>query len=441
MKRNINNAWGIFSLWRGWVICSGTFIVMLMLSLVMSPLLLPFVAFALQGIIFYFVRRNREADVPVCYLLPFVATRSLFWSGVVMVIINFAYKYGWAGHFVDMSTVNHEIPYIMVLILSPIYFLIALWAMLKGSTLRFCIDCQLRHGTPAERGFLGVLYTQEARYQVRMMTIFSGCLAVLAWSYYMFYYVNSDLNKPDRFIYVWAPCIYSVLTWIYMGLRYFSIWSYYCKNVAMQRGQELGRITRIRYLIVSGDSMLLKRQDEKDTPTPVDKYDTPVSVSLPYRERVTAYDAELIFRDISRLSDFSLKFMYSGDNGNADSNIFHFIVTLDDPSVIDDSGLKGEWFNMYQIERMINTRKVVPLFSAEILRLYTVTMAWKTYDRRGRRLYKIKNYKPTFKLRDIGGWDVDYNDPQWLHIWQTNEDCRFWRLRRFWRRWVNGMGE
>lgn len=441
MKRNIDNAWGIFSMWRGWVICSGAFIVLLVLSLWVSPLVLPLIAFTMQFVIFLFVRNNREASVPVCYLLPFVCTRCLFWSGVVMVLINLGYRYGWWEHFIDISTVNPKIPYITVLIIAPVCFVVALWAMLRGGRLQFCRDCQLRHGTPAERGFLGLLFTQEARYQVKLMVIFAGVMTVLVWGYHLICYINVNLNRPDRLIFVWLPSIYLVLTWIYMGLRYISIWSYYCKNVALQKGQELSRVTRIRFLIVSGDNTLLKMQDEHDTPTPTGKYDTPVSVSTPYRENVTLYDADSIFRDVTRLTDFKIRFMYSGDTGNADSNIFHYIVTLPENVDLSGSRLNGEWFNLFQVERMINNHEVVPLFTAEVIRLYSVTMAWKTFDRQGRRLYKIKNYRPTFRLRDINNWDVDFNDPQWLHIWQTNQDQRFWRLRRIWRRWVNGMGE
>jgi hypothetical protein len=37
-------------------------------------------------------------------------------------------------------------------------------------------------------------------------------------------------------------------------------------------------------------------------------------------------------------------------------------------------------------------------------------------------LYQIKNYKPTFRLRDIRNWDVDYNDHHWMTVTHINED-------------------
>ena len=61
-------------------------------------------------------------------------------------------------------------------------------------------------------------------------------------------------------------------------------------------------------------------------------------------------------------------------------------------------------------------------------------MAWKTYDRNGRRLYPIRHYKPTFRLRDLRDWTVDYDDETWFDVAHNNEDRRFYKLRSLWNR-------
>lgn len=73
------------------------------------------------------------------------------------------------------------------------------------------------------------------------------------------------------------------------------------------------------------------------------------------------------------------------------------------------------------------------MLASEIHRLHTITMAWKTYDAEGRRLYKVKNYHPIFRLDGICDWDVDFNSPKWLDVARLNEDKRFFRLRKLWR--------
>ena len=65
-------------------------------------------------------------------------------------------------------------------------------------------------------------------------------------------------------------------------------------------------------------------------------------------------------------------------------------------------------------------------------------MAWKTYDRQGRRLYPIKHYRPTFRLRDLKDWDVDYSDLSWMSIAENNQDRPFFHTRRLWRK-ITGL--
>lgn len=95
---------------------------------------------------------------------------------------------------------------------------------------------------------------------------------------------------------------------------------------------------------------------------------------------------------------------------------------------------KGKWYNFSRLERMLNNRELSPMLAAEIHRLYTITMAWKTYDYEGRRLYKVKNYRPLFRLKGICDWDVDFNSSHWMNVARFNEDKPFFRLRRLFRK-------
>lgn len=418
---------------------TGSFAVLIVMGMLIPKFWLPIVAFLLEVFVWTFVRQNRESELPTCYKIPFMATRILFWTGVIMLLINYLYVKGWILRLYTEEQINRENPFITLLILSTVSTAVCLWVKMRGQKLRFCVDCTLRNGTGAERGFLGIIYAQEGRFQTRLLLYCSVAMMVVGWAYYAFCYINVNMNRPDRFFFNWLPLIFIFSTWVYMGVRYSGVWSYYCNNEGLRH--DSAKRTRVRFLIISGDKILLKKEDELDSPTPLDRYDTPVSLSLAYRERVTLLDAENLFREYSKVRDFEIRFMYSGTTANADCNLFHFIVTLPAESETEGSRLKGEWFTIRQVEQMINNRRTAPLFSAEIVRLYTVTMAWKTYDRTGKRLYKIKNYRPTFRLRDIGQWDVDFDDPQWLLVAQNNEDSNFWRLRRFWQRKINGTGE
>ena len=89
---------------------------------------------------------------------------------------------------------------------------------------------------------------------------------------------------------------------------------------------------------------------------------------------------------------------------------------------------------------MIKTHKLSPLFESELNRIYTIVMSWKTYDLKGKRLYAIKDYKPTFRLRDLRYCDVDYNDINWLYVSAYNADRPFFYVRNLWNKYICGIG-
>lgn len=109
--------------------------------------------------------------------------------------------------------------------------------------------------------------------------------------------------------------------------------------------------------------------------------------------------------------------------------------------VLDESILQGKWYSLSQLQRLLHNHELSPLLAAEIHRLYTVTMAWKTYDAEGKRLYKVKNYRPMFRLNGICEWDVDFNNPLWLQVASFNQDKPFYNLRRLWRKYTTKKEE
>ena len=88
-RYRIANGYGIFSLWANWVIGVGTLMFIILISPIIEKVWLPLLAFTIQLVLYAMVRRNRVSQLPVCYLLPFIFSRVLFWSAVVMTIINF----------------------------------------------------------------------------------------------------------------------------------------------------------------------------------------------------------------------------------------------------------------------------------------------------------------------------------------------------------------
>ena len=437
MINRMRNGQAIASMWCNWAYSMGAPTLVILLSLVVSPSWLPIVAFGLEFLLFLLVRSNREAALPSCFLTPFVMTRILFWSALVMALISILGNRGVLARWFEL--VNPDVPYIPILIIGPIGVIVSGWAAWRRYDFGFCRDCRLRYGGPAERGFIGKMFSQEGRYQVKFMLVLAIVTTVVGWAYFALVYINVNLNRPDKFFFVWLPLIFYGVSLVYMAMRYFIIWSYYDQELAMTNVRRPDT-TLLRYIILDKERIYLTEPDT--TLSPLSRgYDTPATVTLSRRENVPVHEARGYFREMDGSSDFAIRFMYLSTDAGGDSNVFHYLVNVYDPEALENSALKGKWFTIPELERLLNSDRLAPLMAAEIHRLYTVTMAWKTYDRRGRRLYKIKNYRPTFRLRDIQNWDVDFNDVHWLRVAVNNQDRPFYSLKRFWRRYVNGVKE
>lgn len=441
-QRRVNNGRVILQLWFNWMLSNGALTLLVILSLWVKPAAMPLIAFAMMLFLYSRIRRNHRSHIPNCYVLPFVATRTLFWTAIVMLTVNLIYSDLLIHHFFTPSEVNRDIPFIVILIVSPVATGICGWTYFHRHDISFCRDCRLRYGTPAERGFLGIIYTQEGHYQIGLLTVLSVVMMVLGWGYYLLLYVNSSFILPDRFVFIWVPALMWVASSLYLGLRYLGVYGYYCKNIAVNTRR--GQTTRVRYIMI-WDNFICLRKPEQDIDReifPDTKFDTPVSGYIQYREHVSPFEATQYFENFSDLRGVDVRFMFSNDIGNADCNIFHYLVFLTDEQKAEFSAAHPDcdWYSMPEVADMINNRMVNSMFSAEITRLHTIAMAWKTYDHEGRRRYRIKHYRPTFNVRDIHNWDVDYNDPTWLYISDNNQDVPFFRLRRFWRRYINGVG-
>ena len=230
-----------------------------------------------------------------------------------------------------------------------------------------------------------------------------------------------------------------------MSLRYLGIYRYYSQDLEGSMHRR-GPVTRARFLIIHDNKLLVRVPDHShDADSIIDlsriKADTPAEMSLPFRRDLPLSEAESYLEAILPITGANVRFLYSNTEWNVDCNMFHFIVNVDDStaSKLTETVKGGMWVTLHQYNDMLRAGGIDSILASEIHRIYTVSMAFKTYDSRGRRLYPIKHYRPTFRLSDVINYKVDFNDRLWLHVARCNQDQPLYRLRSFWRRHVNGL--
>ncbi len=425
----------IFGLWRNWAVAVGLLTVLTILAPVvprqwLAPVNILFFV-ALQ-----FVHTElRKRDVPSCSRLIQQVSAVMLITAVFLVCLYFFDRNGdlneLTGQPYDISS-----PSIVILVTAPVATAVTLWYWLERSEPLVCQKCKMRYGNVIEHGFVGDLFRREWRYQTGLLFILSLGLSVVDWLYYMLYYVNTNLNRADLFFFIWMPLAMYVLSLVYLGMRYYSLWVYYCKNDEGHFVERPGSTTW-RFMVIAGDKVLMNFYPT-DTFHPngskLKQFDTPAVVHTDYRERDNLGEATRLFAVCSGINDAEIKPAYSSPDSVTYQNMFHYFAFLRSPEEVGDSKLEGEWMTLGNVLQLAQQCLVNRDFVAEIQRIYRIAMAWKTYDRYGRRLYKIKHYRPTFHLRDLRNWEVDYNDHRWLNVARHNEDKFWYPLRRLFMR-------
>lgn len=414
----------IRALWDNWAIAFGAISLVMLCSLFVSKLWLPFI---LLGIAIVGMSKLKAESgnkhITACRLILWAMVLIVFWSAIVMILINVLTAKWFFGGLAIVEPFNPQHPYISSLIVFPVALFVSLYMLIRGHDMEYCRNCRMRYGYYPGKGIVSTFFYHETRYQLRMLLWLSLLLSAVDWAYYYFFYINVNYNKPDKFYFIIMPIAVYVLSLVFMTIRYISMSD--SLSVGSSSGQLRTMMTLIRYLVFADDVVWLSIDDDN-------LIDTPAQMVIPRSDDMTDKDGAAYFARISGIEKFDIKFVFSDAGFSNGANVYHYAIFL--PERLDIGALKGKWCTLDDVDRLLKTGQLSPMLINEIARIYNVTMAWKTYDRDGRRLYPIKNYKPTFRLRDFRNWNVDYNDLHWLDVATNNEDKPFYRLRRFWRK-------
>lgn len=431
---------GIFSMWANWTIAVGFLALLVTVAPLLPARTVPLLALALGGAIAILDRRNRRLASPVCFKIQYVIQAILI-IGAICLFLTILYKlHSGIDWFIHQPT-DKDTPLIGIVIVSPIATLVCAYYWMRSKKHCSCHLSSNRFGGAVDRGLLGMLYLRESKYQIKTLCIVSGVTAVICWAYYLLFYININISKSDTFFFIICPSVAYVLSVLYFGVRYYILWVYYCQNNAFNSVMSHNG-TVLRYIVVCDGKILLTMPDYSNEISFSDEFkiDVPVKVTLPYRENMSEHEAHQIFVDASKLTDAETRMLFKSSDRGMYNNVFHYVAYTDDADKAAEM-LRGQWFTLAEVNELIKSKMVSVNLGYELSRIYTITMAWKTYDSKGRRLYAIRHYRPTFHLKDMRSWDVDYNDSNWLYVAHVNQDKPFYRLHRLWNKLTKGEGK
>ncbi len=409
------------SLWVNWAISAGAITVVMLLALFVPKSWMPMPVFALAYFELLYMRRSQAFDININTSMMRVSVQTLFWSATAMLIINILNSRMLLDNYINWSNSSKENPFVTCLVIFPIMAFCSLWVILSRNVRNIHIIARIRQNAiSADSGVVSALYRREANYQAQLMLLLSITMNVVEWWYYFQYYINVNMNTPDKFFFNFMPLAVYVLSLFFMWTRY--------QNLAVVIGPlattERRKGVMVRYLIFEGDNILL-------SPNEFERWDTPAIAFIGRREATDEKSIRNAFAEMVGNEDFQTRFLYATSADNIQMEITHYAVFLPEGKQPDGWELSN-WFTLDQIDKLLKSAQLSAELSDEIYRIFTITMAWKTYDREGKRLYPIKHYRPTFRLRDLKDWTVDYGDLSWLSVAEINQDRPFFRTRKLW---------
>lgn len=419
----------INDLWVNWAISCLCLALPLVFSAFLTKIWVP-VAMLLEVVCITMYMRNAGArQHPSSQIIPRLTKEVLMASVVLVLIINMVYNHHVSGIQVDDSAYNVNSPFVTVIVIMPLMALFGLIAILRRGRRRKGTNPSWTYRYTTNDEVIDQILRNEERFQMRLYVIIGTVLGFAAWVYYIFFFINVNINKPDILFFWVIPAGALAASIVYMTSRtYYVAFGY---RRAEMDPRHRSNFTSLRFLIIKDDHIYL--DDELEALTHDRKVDTPASIDISRCRALAPADAQRYFDDLTGLKDVQIRYLYSSGHRDLD-NILHYAAFLRDDQDINPDRLEGRWFTFHGVQRLLNSRLASLTLAAEIARIYTVTMVWKTYDADGRRLYPIRSYQPTFRLRDFHTWDVDYDDPNWLRVASNNEDHFFFRLRKAWRR-------
>ena len=410
-----------------WALCFGLVTALAIIGFWLPHIWLPLFGLALCVPLVLYNHKYVSHSSAHCPHFTVYTMLALVYSSITIITIDFINRR--LTHVqLAVDNMNHYIP---SLIIYPVTAIVFATAIFRRSKNKHCRTCNQRAGYSMRETLERNVLHHETKMLLWLMFALNAIVAVAVWAYFIFFYVDYNFTKTDSLVFLIIPVTVFISSEIYVLSRISGMQF----EITMSPGRASSeQYSMIRILALKDDRIFLTEIKADNHGTGM--WDTPFTKSVEYTEEYSSEKAHTDFSALSGCRDFTMRPLFVSNT--ASHNAFHFIAILPPDSDFEPAD-EGSWLGIYEINSLLVAGHVTRPLALEIHRIYTVTMAWKTYDKNGKRLYPIKRYRPTFRLSDFKEWNVDYGDPIWLDVANNNEDRPFFALRKFFRKHIAGL--
>lgn len=439
------NSMQLYNLWKNLTVGLLTIVATMTFSKMLPFYFCPVVSIIGASFLYVYIYNSRITKDSSCMIVPYAIMYSLLTYSFVTIILNVVYAWGWK--FLPEELIFFTNPFIPSLLMMPSVFITTLILNMRRRHLQICLECRLQNGNSSERGVTGGILEQESHFQLRNITVIMAILSLVVWGYYIFFYINININARDWYIFTWFTIIVMILDDIYFIARYYNLYLDMKESNELITPSELNDMTAktyLRYYVVCGNNIYVDPHAIDPKAVYKEVIDTPFFT----KRTVNGITADEVKRIIIKMTGYAtgeLRFFYGRKlHDLANHSLLRYFYFLDgDVSEYNEMQTPGEWMDYEKIKYLYsnNPGKLAEISVADTTRLATIMLTEKTFDENGFRKSKIKMYNPSFNLIDVRKSNLDFQDDKWIHVSMFNSDTPLFRLKRVWRRLMGGSNK
>lgn len=435
----------LYTFWKNLSVGLLAIVALMAFSILLPFYFSPILALIFAAFLYTILYNNKLNHSSVCMLVSYSIFICLISYSFATIILNILYIWDFISLPPELTFFTK--PYIPTLILCPVCFVTMLIIFFRRRKLSICVDCKLELGSSNERGKLGNILTYESHFQLRNLLFLFGILSVAVWIYYLFFYVNTDVNNRDWYVFMWLTIIAFVLDEVYFMFRYYNLYLDLKENneiISQEELQDMTAKTYLRYYVICGEYIYLDAKSS-DSNTPYKEViDTPFFTKRSVNG-ITFPEVTSIIRKMTGVSDGELRFFFGRKLRDIDRHsLLRYFYFLDGAvENYPELNVRGEWISFDRLKKIysFNPGNLSNICVADITRLATIVLTQKIFDEKGYRKNKLKSYHPNFTLKEVRDSDTDFQDDKWIRISLFNSDTPMYSLKRWFRQIIGGKSK
>lgn len=429
----------LYSFWKNFSIGLLIIMVMVGLSALLPYYFSPIVALIAAAILYTILYNNKLTHKSNCMLVIY----AIFFCAVAYsfstILVNILDIWQILPFKLPKEFSFFSKPFLPSLILDPVCFITLTIIYLRRKRMKICVNCKLASGDYSGRSKLGSILSSESYLQLRNMIFLFGLLSVVIWSYYIFYFVDAELNGRDYYVFVWMNIIGCSFDELYFAFRYYNLYLDLKDNneiITQEELQDMTSKTYLRYYVICGNHIFVNTKVVDINRTASRVLDTPFTTKRSV-SGITIPEVLTLIKRMTGVANGELRFFYGrknpGMNRHSTLRYFYFL----DGSVEDypEMNVDGEWMDFELVKRIYSyhPEEMSATFVSDITRMATIILTQKIFNEDGFRKMKLKSYQPSFNLKEVKKNGYDFQEEKWIRISMFNSDTKLYRFKRWWR--------